>query len=57
MKSSGSDSIPTIVLKELSNEIAPLLKMIFRCSATTGQVPEDWKKANVASVLSRIQKG
>ena len=29
---SGPDSIPTMVLKELRNEIAPLLEMIFRRS-------------------------
>ena len=40
-KASGPDSIPPMVLKELSNEIAPLLEIISRRSLTTGQVPED----------------
>ena len=37
-------------LKELSNEIAPLLEMIFCRCLTTGQVPEDLKEANVAPI-------
>ena len=31
-KASGPDSIPPMVLKELSNEIAPLLEMIYNWS-------------------------
>ena len=43
-KASGPDSIPTIVLKEQSNEIAPILQIIFQIYITTGQVLDDWKK-------------
>ena len=42
-KASGPDSIPPIFLKELSNEIAPILQIIFQISLTTGQVLDDWK--------------
>ena len=53
---SGPDSIPSMVLKELSNKIAPLLEMIFRRSLTTGQVPKDWKEANVAPIFKKDNK-
>ena len=49
-------SIPSMVLKELSNEIAPLLEIIFRRSFTTGQVPEDWKEANEAPIFKKGDK-
>ena len=46
-KASGPDSIPPMVLKELSNEISNeisiILQIIFQNSLTTGQVPDDWK--------------
>ena len=52
-KASGPDSIPPTVLKELSNEIAPILQIIFQISLTTGQVPDDWKEANVAPIFQK----
>ena len=47
-KASGPDSISPMVLKELINEIAPILQIIFQISFTTGQVPDDGEEANVA---------
>ena len=55
-KASGPDSIPPIVLKELSNEIAPILQIIFQISLTTGQVLDDWKEAYVAPILKKGDK-
>ena len=43
-----------MVLKELSNEIARILQIIFQIAFTTGQVPDDWKEANVAPILKKI---
>ena len=45
-----------MVLKELSNEIAPILQIIFQNSLTTGQVPDDWKEANVAAIFKKGDK-
>ena len=55
-KASGTNSTPPKVLIELSSEITPLSEMIFRCSLTTGQVPEDWKEANVAPIFKKGDK-
>ena len=52
-KASSPDSTPPMVLKELSNEIAPILQIIFQIPLTTGQVPDDWKEANVAPVFKK----
>ena len=45
-----------MVLKELSNEIAPILQIIFQISLTTGQVPDGWKGANVAQIFKTGDK-
>ena len=42
-----------MVLKELRNEIAPILQIIFQIYLTTGQVPDDWKEDNVAPILKK----
>ena len=55
-KASGSDGISCWVLKEAAEEIAPFLQFIFNQSLTTGQVPGDWKCANVTSVLKKGSK-
>ena len=40
-----------MILKELSNEIAPILQIIFQISLTAGQVPDGWKEGNVAPIF------
>lgn len=46
----GPDSIPAYILKTAAVEIAPLLTKIFQLSLDTGQVPTDWKQANVVPI-------
>ena len=46
-KASSPDSILVRILKELADEIAPLLTIIFNKSLEQGEVPADWRKANV----------
>ena len=46
-KSPGPDEIPSVVLKQCSAEIAPILQVIFTQSMSTGTVPGDWLTANV----------
>ena len=45
-----------MVLNELSDETAPILLIIFQISLTTGQVPGDWKEANVAPIFKKSGK-
>jgi len=52
-KASGPDEIGARVLKELHDDIAPILTTIFHHSLKTGQVPNDWKQANVAPVYKK----
>ena len=44
-KAAGPDAIRPIVLKELCQEITPIVTLIFQTSFDSGIVPTDWKKA------------
>ena len=50
-KASGPDEIPNIILQEMSTELAPPLAMIFNMSITSGQLPEDWRNANISPIF------
>jgi hypothetical protein len=41
------------VLKELSIDIAPILKIIFKRSYDTGDLPDIWKNANVSPIFKK----
>ena len=49
-KAQGPDELPAKVLKELAFELAPALTKIFESSYETGDVPPEWKQANVAPI-------
>ena len=43
-KAAGSDNIRPIVLKELWQDIAPVVALIFQTSFDSGVLPIDWKR-------------
>ncbi|RMC22481.1 hypothetical protein DUI87_00795 [Hirundo rustica rustica] len=49
-KSMGPDGIHPRVMRELADELAEPLSIIYQQSWLTGEVPDDWKQANVTSV-------
>ncbi|KFP89616.1 hypothetical protein N311_11000, partial [Apaloderma vittatum] len=55
-KSMGPDGMHPRVLRELAEVIARPLSIIFGKSWTTGEVPEDWRKANVTPVYKKGRK-
>ncbi|KGL80459.1 RNA-directed DNA polymerase from mobile element jockey, partial [Tinamus guttatus] len=55
-KSMGSDEMHPRVLRELADAIAKPLSIIFERSWRMGEVPEDWKKANVMPVFKKGKK-
>ena len=55
-KSPGPDNLGPRVLKEMADDIAPILLLIFRRSLASGEVPADWRTANVAPVFKKGQK-
>jgi len=52
-KASGPDGISARVLKELADEVAPLLTIIFNSSLNTGEVPSDWRSAHIAPIFKK----
>ncbi|CAM4583755.1 unnamed protein product [Lepidochelys olivacea] len=52
-KSMGPDVLHPRVLKELADAIAEPLAIIFENSWRSGEVPDDWKKANVVLIFKK----
>ena len=55
-RASGPDSIPARILKELADEIAPLLTTIFNKSLEHGEIPLNLKNANVTAIYKKGDK-
>ena len=55
-KACGPDGIPNLVLKNCAEHIAPPLAEIFQLSISSGNLPKDWKKANVSCVFKKGDK-
>jgi len=52
-KACGPDNIPSRILKECADTIAPAVSCIFSRSVQTGQLPSDWLTANISSVFKK----
>ena len=52
-KAAGTDQIPRWVLKNAAQEIAPFLQRFFSLSLKIGDVPQDWKKANIHAIFKK----
>ena len=55
-KASGQDGLNARVLKKSKNEISPILALIFNESLAWGNVPGDWRQANVSQVFNKGEK-
>ncbi|KFZ57847.1 hypothetical protein N321_14269, partial [Antrostomus carolinensis] len=55
-KSMGPDGIHPRVLRELVEEFAKALSIIYQQSWLTGEVPEDWRLDNVTLIYKKGQK-
>ena len=55
-KSMGTDRLHPRVLRELAGVIAELLSAIYQCSWLSGEVPEDWRLADVTPVYKKGHK-
>ena len=55
-KASGPDGLSARVLKECSSKISPMLALIYNESLAQGNVPDDWRQANVAPVFKKGEK-
>ena len=55
-KASGLDRMSTILLKEIAEVTAPILKLIFERSSNTGDVPYDRRIANVTPIYKKGER-
>ncbi|CAM4681894.1 unnamed protein product [Lepidochelys kempii] len=55
-KSMGPDALHPRVLKKLADVIAEPFAIIFENSWRSGEVPDDWKKANVVPIFKKGKK-
>ena len=55
-KAAGPDKLKPLLLKELRDEIAPIIKVIFDKSLQTGTLPTEWLTANVMPVFKKGDK-
>ncbi|KAK4824398.1 hypothetical protein QYF61_014058 [Mycteria americana] len=55
-KSMGPDGIHPRVLRELAEGLTKLLSIIYQQSWLTGEVPDDWKLANVTPIYKKGRK-
>ncbi|KFP60983.1 RNA-directed DNA polymerase from mobile element jockey, partial [Cariama cristata] len=55
-KSMGSDGIRSRILKELADMFAKPLSIIYQQSWLTGEVPDNWRLANVTPIYEKGQK-
>ena len=52
-KAQGPDKIPPKVLKELSKELSSPLSLLFNMSIDSGEIPEDWKSAEITPIFKK----
>ena len=52
-KAIGPDLVPARILKDYTDDIAPILQLIYQQSLDIGIVPDDWKMANVAAIFKK----
>ncbi|XP_077991091.1 uncharacterized protein LOC144445425 [Glandiceps talaboti] len=55
-KASGPDGLPNYILKELALELTPAMTCLFNQSLSNGQLPDDWKSANVSPIYKNDDK-
>ena len=55
-KAAGPDRLKPILLKELCEEIAPIIQVIFERSIQTGKLPAEWCRAQVSPIFKKCDK-
>ena len=52
-KAAGPDQIPPIVLKELHEQVSPIIQVLFQISYETGTLPKEWCTANESPLFNQ----
>jgi hypothetical protein len=49
----GPDAIPTRFLHDYAEELEPIMTFIFQLSLDTGNIPDDWREANMVALFKK----
>ena len=52
-KACGPDEIPNFILKTAAEELTPIITSLFQFSLDSGQVPQEWREANVVPIYKK----
>ena len=52
----GPDDIPPVLLKMLREEVATPLAVLFQKLIDVGQIPDEWRKANVVPIHKKVSR-
>ena len=55
-KASGPDNIPNRFLKQCASQLTPILQTLLQKSLDTGELPTDWRDANISSIYKKGDK-
>lgn len=55
-KATGPDDIPAFILKHSAESLAPYLTRMYQVSLDQGQIPDDWRKANIVPIYKKGEK-
>ena len=55
-KSPGPDKMHPRIIREVSESIIPVIHTLFTKSIQTGELPNDWKKANITAIYKKGTK-
>ena len=55
-KAAGPDRLKPLLLKELREEVAPFIQVIFKRSIKIGKLPADWCNAQVTPIFKKVDK-
>jgi hypothetical protein len=52
-KAAGPDGVPARLLKEVANEIAPAITLLFQATINQGKLPSSWRKALIFPLFKK----
>ena len=52
-KASGPEGIPTFIVRGAAEELAPMLSHLYQFSLDTGNLPIEWKRANIVPLFQK----
>ena len=55
-KAAGPDSLPSKLLKNVADQLAPALRLLFQASLNQQQIPTQWKQALVTPIFKKGDK-